>query len=188
VTGSSALAKLLSILIIGMVSGSAGNEAPPLTEAAMAGPAGHRGFDARPAGVWEATGVDVETEGPGTASRRVLAERQWRFVTRCGEGRCRTIFLRTTPGGVERTVLYPHHDGYFTATFGPTPQPCQGVPGKPGSYVAHFRLHWSRHGRLSAYERGISGGRCTHGLSWLHWTATASPPSDGSSEASDQVL
>jgi hypothetical protein len=189
VAGSTSLAKLLCLGISARTTGSAcGLDVHPVGEAALIGPAGHRAFDQRPAGNWEATGKISETYGPGTGvHHRTLPERRWRFVTSCHHSGCRTLFLRTTPTGIERAVIHAHN-GYFTATFGPTPQPCEGVPGRPGSYIAHFRLRWSKGGELLARERGHYGGHCTQGWTRAHWTATQAPATDGSSEASPQVL
>jgi hypothetical protein len=179
----------LFVIISAWVGGSAGGGAlPTISESAMLGPAGHRAFDQRPVGDWEVTGYLSETDGPGTGvHRRTLPGRRWRFVTNCHGSGCRTLFLRTTPDGIERAVLYRGR-GYFTATFGPTPEPCEGVPGRPGNYVAHFKLRWSTNGELLAKELGHYGGHCTQGWTSAHWFATQAPASDGSSEASPQVL
>jgi hypothetical protein len=189
VAGTSSLAKLLFLIVTALVGGSApGALLHPIGETAMVGPAGHRAFDQGPAGSWEATGHIAETDGPGTGvHHRTLTGRYWRFVTRCQGSRCRTLFLRTTPLGVQRAVLHRHR-GYFTATFGPSPQPCEDVPGMPGNYTAHFRIRWTKDGTLFAAERGHYGGRCSEGWTRAHWTATPAPATDGSSEASPQVL
>jgi hypothetical protein len=185
VAATSSLAKLLFLIVTALAGGSApGALVHPIDEGALIGPAGHRAYDQGPAGGWEATGHLAETDGPGTGvDHRKLTGRYWRFVTRCHGSRCRTLFLRTTPEGIQRAVLHRHR-GYFTATFGPSPQPCEGVPGKPGNYTAHFRLHWSADGsRLSARENGHYGGNCSEGWTWGRWAAIPAPATDASSEA-----
>jgi hypothetical protein len=160
----------------------------PIGESAMDGPAGHRGVDGRPAGNWEVTGRGFEGEGPGPGVPRTFPARHWRFESRCDKSGCRTLFLRTTGGGIQRTVLHAHR-GYFAAKFGPVPEPCEGVPGRPGNYTARFVLRWSNDGgKLVARERGHYGGRCTPGWTRTRWTANAAPARDGSLEASEQVL
>jgi hypothetical protein len=185
VAAHTVLSKVIALILIGLASGS-----HELSRSAVQGvrPNGHRAYNQLPTGGWQATGRGFETDGPGTGEiPRTFPGRRWRFVTNCRGSSCRTLFLRTTPGGIQRTVLHPHR-GYFTATFGPTPQRCEGVPGKPGNYTAHFRLRWSKDGNLVAGEHGFYGGNCTPGWTSNHWTATPAPASEGVSEASEQVL
>lgn len=185
---TNALAKLLFLIVTALAGGSASGElVHPIHGSALVGPEGHRAYDQGPAGNWEAVGHLSETDGPGTGVRHRTLARPWRFVTRCQGTHCRTLFLRLTPLGVERAVLHRRH-GYFTATFGPTPQPCEDLPGRPGNYTAHFKLRWSKDGRLSAAEHAHYGGNCSEGWTWGHWDATPAPATDGSSEGAPQVL
>lgn len=186
---TNALAKLLFLIVTALAGGSAPGElVHPIGESALIGPAGHRAYDQEPSGGWEVVGRLSETDGPGTGvNHRTLTGRHWQFVTKCHGSACRTLFLRTTPEGVQRTVLHRHR-GFFTATFGPSPTRCEGVPGRPGSYTAHFKLRWSKDGRLVAAEHGHYGGNCSEGWTWAHWTATPAPATDGSSEGAQQVL
>lgn len=186
--GTNSLAKLLFLIVTALAGGTApGALVHPIGESALIGPAGHRAYDQGSAGNWEATGRLAGTDGPGMGVNHRTLVRRWRFVTRCQRSSCRTLFLRVTPLGVQRAVLHRHR-GYFTATFGPSPQPCEDVPGMPGNYTAHFRLRWSKDGNLFAAEHGHYGGRCSEGWTRAHWTATPAPASDGSSETSPQVL
>jgi hypothetical protein len=186
VTGSASLAKLLSILIIGLASGHPGGAAASTGESAVAGPVGHRGIEGRPVGDWEASGRDWMVDGVD-AFPHSYPRRHWRFVTDCRGHGCRTFFLRTTSGGIQRALLRPR-DGYFVADFGPYREPCEGVPGTPGTYASHFKLRWSAGGDLKAEERARYGGSCTHERKWTRWSAEPAGGSSGVSEASDQML
>lgn len=182
VAAPSLLSKIIALIVVGLASGS---HRPDLRSV---GPGANvTATTARPpAGEWDATGYLFATDGPGTGAHRTLTGRRWRFVNTCRTSACHTVFLRTTPAGIQRTVLHAH-GRYFTATFGPVPQPCEGVPGRPGNYTAHFRLRWSIDGEtLFAREYGHYGGRCTPGWTSAHWSATR--VYGRSSEGSQEVL
>lgn len=175
--GSSSLAKLIFLVIMGLA----------FPGASHGGPAGRATFAARPSGEWSVSGRVVTAHHVQGREVGEVLKRRWRFEAACGDADCPTLFLRTSAdGSIERTPLHFGRRDY-TAAFGPISTGCEERPGWFASFDGRFRIWWSKdRSRLLAEERGFfpGGHGCPPAVEKIMWTATRhfGNPSEGADE------
>jgi hypothetical protein len=158
VTGSSALAKLIFLLLSGSVAhaGAAHQVAfaakPPATQTAI-----RHTYRARPAGEWFVGGRVVAARNVAGRTKGESLQRKWRFETQCDGGKCETLFWRTMGDGLGRRASLIPHAGFYSADFPYLPSTCEVTPGEIESFTGHFRIWWSagRHALVAEETGGI---------------------------------
>jgi hypothetical protein len=171
--------------LIAVSSSPASDRAVARTSAATAPPQANR--PPFPQGVWDATGRVLWSVNLAGQHKGSVRKREWAFAYSCRDGRCRTVFTRTTRYGTSVTAL-KRHGKTFTAVFPPVAVPCLGPNGvtrnRPGRLHDRYNLWWSKgEQRLIAIQHQHGSGGCgLPGRAKFRWTAKLVRPTPATPE------